>query len=323
MPREVPKSWDYAHHAWDTCARTPVASAIESVTGGDEKLVTFNLFGDGSKKKARKKKKNKKKNCLAVQLILPENLDMQVSKVAALVDHFNSNYGTPKLYGEAVTYQAPKKQVPTSSVSPDNPPGNVSMLKQQLRQNGILDSEMIRFIVDLSRLVGHKRSVHVLVNQWRNVIKTCTSHWYALPLWWCVGSTLVGDNVLGMTRQHEGVVNPATCLENWDMQTLLKLIECAVFPDKANKAAGKVLQYTRHDLAHERFDCDWLRDWSCMAELLDALECSSAADGLRNFCESKTHNITEGDTCRSCAYHYTHLIYARNYNNVLMLMVID
>ena len=49
MPSELPKSWRYLQYAWNTFARTPVASAIESVTGGDDISVTFCLFGDGSK----------------------------------------------------------------------------------------------------------------------------------------------------------------------------------------------------------------------------------------------------------------------------------
>ena len=107
----------------------------------------------------------------------------------------------------------------------------------------------------------------------------------------------MGDNLLGMTRQYEGgVAIPATCLANWDMFTLLKLMQCDIFPDKVNEAVGKIAKYTRNDLAHERFDCDWVRDWCCMAELLDALGCSSAANALRKFCESKAHSINEGDT---------------------------
>merc|ERR1712032_934964 len=50
MPRELPKSWGYLQYGWNTCARTPVASAIESITGGDDGSVTFHLFGDGKKK---------------------------------------------------------------------------------------------------------------------------------------------------------------------------------------------------------------------------------------------------------------------------------
>ena len=65
--------------------------------------------------------------------------------------------------------------------------------------------------------------------------------------------------------------------------------------DKVYNAAGNILKYTRNDLAHERFDCDWVRDWSCMEELLTALGCSSAADSLRKFCKSKSHDVNEGN----------------------------
>ena len=64
MPSELPKSWDYVHYAWNTFARTPVASAIESITGGDESSITFRLFGDGSKKKKTKKKRKKRKKAV-------------------------------------------------------------------------------------------------------------------------------------------------------------------------------------------------------------------------------------------------------------------
>ena len=267
----------------------------------------FHLFGDGAKKKSTRKKKKKKKGRSAVRLVLPEHFDAQVNKVAALVDHFENNRGTPELYNNAVTYQPSKHereltlQVPApAGVSAENPPENVSMLKQELRSNGVVDEEMIRFVFDLSCLVEHQRSPDVLVNQWRSGIKACSSHWCPPPLWWRVASTLVGDNLINMTRQYEGgVVVPATCLENWDMFTLLKLLQSNVFPDKVNNAAVKSLEYTRNDLAHERFDCDWVRDWLCMEDLLTALGCSSEADKLRKFCESKAHSAKSGDTYRT------------------------
>merc|ERR1712032_541831 len=53
MPRETPKSWSYIQHAWNTCARTPVASAIESIADGDQNSVTLHLFGDGTKRKTK------------------------------------------------------------------------------------------------------------------------------------------------------------------------------------------------------------------------------------------------------------------------------
>ncbi len=49
MPREIQKSWTYAAEGYNTFARTPVTSAVESATGGDAESVTFHLFGDGTK----------------------------------------------------------------------------------------------------------------------------------------------------------------------------------------------------------------------------------------------------------------------------------
>ena len=308
MPRELPKSWGYLQYGWNTCARTPVASAIESITDGDQNSVTFHLFGDGKKKTPRNKKKNKKK----VRLTLPQNFDVQVDKVAALVDYFANNRGTPELYNKAVTYQPSEHEreltLPEAApavVSAGNPPRNVSMLKQQLRSKGVINEEMIRFVFDLSCLVEHQRSPDVLVNQWRSAIKACSSHWYPPPVWWCVATTLVGDNLINMTRQYEGgVVIPATCLENWDMFTLLKLLQTNVFPNKVNNAAEKSLNYTRNNLAHERFDCDWVRDWSCMEELLTVLGCSIEAGKLRKFCDPlhMSHCDMKGNKHRTHAY---------------------
>ena len=85
------------------------------------------------------------------------------------------------------------------------------------------------------------------------------------------------------------------------MFTLLKLLQTNVFPEKVNNAAEKIATYTRNDLAHERFDCDWVRDWTYMEELLTALGCKSAADKLRKFCESKSHITDAGDTYRTYA----------------------
>ena len=98
----------------------------------------------------------------------------------------------------------------------------------------------------------------------------------------------------------------ATCLENWDIFTLLKLLQSNIFPDTVRKAAYNVKKYTRTDLAHERFDCDFRRDWGSMADLLNAfkyytsidlVDCSSAAAELRKFCEPKTHNSDGGESC--------------------------
>lgn len=53
-------------------------------------------------------------------------------------------------------------------------------------------------------------------------------------------------------------------------------------------------EYTRRDIAHERFDCDWQRDCGCMVNLLDALGCATEAAELRAFCQAKGHVVAAG-----------------------------
>ena len=103
-----------------------------------------------------------------------------------------------------------------------------------------------------------------------------------------------------MTRRGDGgdVRIAATCLENWDMYTIIKLLQTNIFSDKVHRAVNKVKNYTRTDLAHERLDCDWVRDCGCMVELLDALGLQSDAGKLREFCKSKNHSIDAGNTYR-------------------------
>ena len=383
MPRELPKSWSYLHEGWNTSARTPVTSAIETAVSGDAKSVTFKLFSDGLKAQqsttpnpasassnpnAKKQKKNNNKGKGAasrpLRLNLPENFDVQVHKIAALSDRFNVHHdgnGTHKLYGEPVIYkpakqeldhimdvikkvvadpaasnlstsdiyrkyivtdeslgsyrgddwdqwfleklnrikQQPTPSLPSARMSRVEPLDRDDVITQELKKHGVRNPEIITFIADLSRLVrDDTRSPFLLVDQWRRILALCSSHWIPPPLWWCVGSTLVGDNLLGMTRpcKEGGVFMPATCLENWDMILILQLLESNVFPDFVREAARKVKKYPRTDLAHERFDCDWHRDWTCMADLLNALDCSSAAAELREFCEPKTHTSDGGES---------------------------
>merc|ERR1712032_707892 len=49
LPRELPKAWTYLNEAWNTIARTPITSVIESVTGGDAKSYHVDLLSDGTK----------------------------------------------------------------------------------------------------------------------------------------------------------------------------------------------------------------------------------------------------------------------------------
>ena len=100
----------------------------------------------------------------------------------------------------------------------------------------------------------------------------------------------------GMTRSCEGgVMAPATSLANWDMLALIKLLQSNVFSHQVHVAVKKMNEYTRRDMAHERFDCDWDRDCKFMVELLQALGHPDDAAKLQEFCESKTHTIDGGE----------------------------
>ena len=155
---------------------------------------------------------------------------------------------------------------------------------------------MARFVQDLATLAGPSREPSAILEQWLSTLEACSSQWCPPPLWWCLGSVLVGSNLTGMTRTPDPTVMiAATHLANWDFFNLLKLLQSSVFSKKVNQAAWQVQRYTRTDIAHERFDCDWHRDWTCMAELLDALGCSSAADRLRKSCEPKFHTNDGGE----------------------------
>ena len=160
----------------------------------------------------------------------------------------------------------------------------------------ISGANMIRFLQDLSTLVGTSTESSALLKQWISTLETCSSHWCPPPFWWCLATLLVGSNLDGMTRSLDGDVPvAATCLENWDMFPLLKLLQSNIFPKEVIQAAWQVQIYTRTDMAHERFDCNWRRDWICLADLLDSLGCSSEADGLRKHCEPKFHTDDGGE----------------------------
>ena len=359
MPPELPKSWSYIQHAWNTSARTPVASAIESAAkNGDEKVVIFRLFGDGSKVK-KKKKKKKNKTCSTLRLTLPDGFDIHPHRVAALVNHFTTHHvKQPKqLYSEAVQYQPlgceidyitsvlakcisdasttdmsatqiyrelilstdllseyrgagwdqwmireikrilqqpVPPPVPTAS-DKSSPTNRAQLITMALSTQGIQDPDMITFVVALCDLAGPARSPADVVDQWATAIKTCSSHWCPPPLWWCVGAVLSGEKMESLTRECEGNVTvAATSVENWDMLAVIHLLQSGVFPAEVHDAVHLMNEYTRRDIAHERFDFDWQRDWSCMADLLAALGCRSEATELRVFCQSKHHAIHAG-----------------------------
>ena len=354
MPREVSKSWTYTQQAWNSCARTPITSAIESTIGGDAKSVTFHLFGDGIKNK--KKPKNKQ----TLRLELPDTFDAQSHKVGALVNHFTCHDGSGECFDDAVQYMPSPYELeqinavliqavadvasrnlsaseiyrkhivaagllgeyrgsdwekwfiaqldrirlesppplPPPSGSKANPSAGAIQVRQYLDKQGIHDPAMVRFVQDLSALAGHNRSPCALVEQWIKVLTTCSSHWCPPQLWWCVATTLVGSNLDGMTRpcKDSGVRIPSPLLNNWDMLSLLELLESHVFAPKVRVAVRRVQQYVRTDLAHERFDADWVRDCECMAELLEVLGRPHAAVELRKFCERQKHTTDGGET---------------------------
>ena len=99
-----------------------------------------------------------------------------------------------------------------------------------------------------------------------------------------------------VTRSSEGgVTAPATCIENWDMLAILKLLQCDIFPEKVRRAVQKVNEHTRRDIAHERFDCEWRDSYECLLELLQALGCPREAKKLEQWCQSKTYTAEGGE----------------------------
>ena len=358
LPRELPKAWTYLNEAWNTIARTPITSVIESVTDGDAKSFRVDLLSDGTKKK-KKKKKKKKNNKNVIQLRLPDCFDAQVYKVAALVNHFNLHKSSPKKLFNSVSHTPSERESEyinavlakilsdpathdlseaaiydnyvvsnqllalyrgqgwkewfitelkrirrdpaaaairrITSLSPDFRE-KFAALKREFEEQEFFDAKVMDFVRELSRLSGPASCPFAVYKQWLKVMKECSSHWCPPPLWWCLGATLVGDNLGGMTRSLEGGLNVAsTYLENWDMYALIKLLRSSIFDNDVHEAVENLFKYPRNDLAHERFDCDWRRDWECMAELLDALGCDAEKKELRDFCESKDHPMDAGE----------------------------
>ena len=177
-----------------------------------------------------------------------------------------------------------------------------SRAKKHLDLQKIKDPAILQFVEDLSALAGPISSPQSLLEQWMKALTTCSSHWCPPSLWWCVATTLVGTNLDGMTRtcKESGVPIPSTILKNWDMLSLLQLLESDVFSVEVHAAVRRVIKYPRTDLAHERFDADWVRDCECMAELLNALGRPSAALKLREFCARQKHTTEAGETTTVC-----------------------
>ena len=87
--------------------------------------------------------------------------------------------------------------------------------------------------------------------------------------------------------------------------------------ERVHEAASAVIKYTRRDLCHERFDCDWSRDWKCMFRLLNVLRRSSAADKLLAFCTSKLHTSAGGETISD---YNTHTFHHRRTKNITLTL---
>ena len=165
---------------------------------------------------------------------------------------------------------------------------NGTHVSRQTPDKVLSDANMIRFLHDLSTLVGPAADSSALLSQWASTLETCSSPWCHPPLWWCIGTVLVGSNLDGMTRALDHNVRvAATWLGNWDMFPLLKLLQSNAFSERVKRAAWHVQIYARTDIAHERFDCDWHRDWTCMYDLLHALGCEGEGEALRDSCEPK------------------------------------
>ena len=85
--------------------------------------------------------------------------------------------------------------------------------------------------------------------------------------------------------------------------TLLTLLQSSIFLKTVNQAARHVQVYTRTYIAHERFDCNWRRGWTCMVKLLDALGCAREAASLQKCCEPKFHSDNGGETVPLMRFH--------------------
>ena len=180
--------------------------------------------------------------------------------------------------------------------APLGPTDNSTATKQHLAQLGIVDKDIIAFIAALCRLAKPGTRPFDVIDQWHKVLAACSSHWCRPTLWWCVASTLVMYDVGTVTRSSEGgVTAPATCLANWDMLAILKLLQCSIFSEKVQRAVQQVNEHTRRNIAHERFDCEWRHSYLCLVQLLQALDLAEHATKLEAWCERKTYTANGGE----------------------------
>ena len=197
---------------------------------------------------------------------------------------------------ERIKFQPTASLLPVSKPKP-NPTGTSIAVHQYLIQKGVTDNGLICFVSDLCRLTGPATRPFDIVEQWHKVLTACSSHWCRPTLCWCVGSTLVMFHVDAVTRVSEGgVIAPATHIENWDMLAITRLLQCSIFSEQVRQAAQNVNAYTRRDIAHERFDCDWKHSCQCLVELLQALNCPSDAAKMKVYSDSKAYSANGGNT---------------------------
>ena len=195
---------------------------------------------------------------------------------------------------ERILLHRSSSPVPASMGKSDQS-GSATAVKRYLEQKGVTDSGLTSLVVELCRMAGPATRPFDIVKQWYKVLAACSSHWCRPTLCWYVASTLAMYDINGVTLSKEGgVTAPATCIKSWDVCAITRLLQCSLFPDKVRRAVQNVHEHTLRDIAHERFDCDWSRDWRCLLELLQALDCPKDAAKLREFCESKVHSNDGG-----------------------------
>ena len=186
--------------------------------------------------------------------------------------------------------------VPPVITTNPSPHGKTTTIKQHLTKIGVTDNDIICLVTELCGMVGPATRPFDIIEQWYKVLAACSSHWCHTPLWWCVASTLVMYSVDTVTRSSEGgVTAPATCMRNWDMLAILRLLQCHIFPETVRQAVQKVNEHTRRDIAHERFDCDWQHSCQCLVKLLQALGCTRESDTLQKWCNSKSYTASGGE----------------------------
>ena len=230
-------------------------------------------------------------NSLSTKMILDKHV-----KKADVFAHYNGAEWETWFIDQIERIRLVSSTAPLPNNNPKlGPTATSTEIQKQLTQMGIVDKDTISFIAHLCRLSGSGTRPYDIIEQWYKVLTACPSHWCRPTVWWCVASTLVMYDVGTVTRSSEGgVTAPATCIENWDMLAILRLLQCSMFSEKVHRAVQRVNEYTRRDIAHERFDCEWRHSYLCLVELLQALDCPNTAEKLQRWCKSKAYTADGG-----------------------------